>query len=212
VSPDLATEALNQTARIVLAMIAEGHATGYAIKAEIERSTRLYWGASVGGIYPELRRLAQAGLVTVRDDPRGGAVRHCYELTESGRAAVHRWLTDPDAPILELRDEALLQLRFAGVLAPDEQLDVVQRMSEVHSQRVAELDALLEADAFDDPFHRMTIEFARGWNQWAVDWCLATQRRLRRRLSRERSGAARGATSTADPQGSRSATGSARQR
>lgn len=200
-----APDALNQTARIVLAMIAEGHTTGYAIKAEIERSTRLYWGASVGGIYPELRRLAKAGLVTVRDDPRGDAVRHCYELTERGREALRGWLTDPGAPILELRDEALLQMRFAGVLAPREQIDVVRRMGKVHAQRVAELEEMIAADEFDDPFHRMTIEFARGWNQWAVEWCTATQRRLQRQLSRPRSTPARALSSTTRPSGSRSA-------
>ena len=58
---------LTNTGRVLLGMIAEGHATGYAIKAEIERSTRLYWGASIGGIYPELRRLEQAGLVSSSD-------------------------------------------------------------------------------------------------------------------------------------------------
>lgn len=190
VTPAVSTDSLNQTARILLGMIAEGHTTGYAIKAEIERSTRLYWGASVGGIYPELRRMAKAGLVTVRDDPRGGAVRHCYELTPQGREALGRWLTDPCEPALEVRDEALLQLRFAGVLAPDEQLDVVRRMHAVHAQRVADLQALLDADEFDDPFHRMTIEFASGWNQWATEWCTATQRRLVRQRRRA-SGASR---------------------
>lgn len=175
------TDPLNQTARIVLAMIAEGHTTGYAIKAEIERSTRLYWGASIGGIYPELRRLATAGLLSVRDDPRGDAVRHCYELTEQGRDALHAWLTDPAEPVLEVRDEALLQMRFAGVLDPDEQLDVIRRMHHLHQRRVAELTTLLQADEFDDPFHRLTIEFAHGWNTWACEWCADTERRLSRR-------------------------------
>jgi PadR family transcriptional regulator, regulatory protein AphA len=179
--PVSTSDSLNQTARIVLAMIAEGHTTGYAIKAEIERSTRLYWGASVGGIYPELRRLANAGLVSVRDDPRGDAIRHCYELTGQGRDALHGWLTDPAEPLLELRDEALLQMRFAGVLDPDEQLEVIRRMHHLHQRRVAELTVLIEADEFDDPFHRLTIEFARGWNTWACDWCADTERRLSRR-------------------------------
>src|SRR6201996_8422876 len=95
-----AAEPLTQTARVLLGMIAEGHSTGYAIKAEIERSTRLYWGASVGGIYPELRRLREAGLVAVRDDPRGEATRHAYTLTRAGRTALGRWLMDPTEPIL----------------------------------------------------------------------------------------------------------------
>lgn len=179
--PPSSRPALNQTARIVLAMIAEGHTTGYAIKAEIERSTRLYWGASVGGIYPELRRLAGTGLLIVRDNPRGEATRHHYELTAAGEAALRRWLTDPSEPVLELRDEALLRLRFAGVLEPDEQLEVVRRMRALHEQRAGALRKLIEAGMFDDPFHRMTIEFALGWNEWAIGWCTTTERSLSRR-------------------------------
>jgi PadR family transcriptional regulator, regulatory protein AphA len=179
--PASADPALNQTARVVLAMIAEGHNTGYAIKAEIERTTRLYWGASVGGIYPELRRLTAAGLVTVRDNPRGETTRHHYELTREGSDALHRWLTDPGEPILELRDEALLRLRFAGVLGPSEQLELLRRMRSLHERRAADLQALLDAGQFDDPFHRMTVEFGLGWNEWAIDWCRTRERRLARR-------------------------------
>jgi len=177
---------LNQTGRIVLAMIAEGHNTGYAIRAEIERSTRLYWGASVGGIYPELRRLTTAGLITARDNPRGEAVRHHYELTRAGREALLQWLTDPAEPALEVRDEALLQLRFAGVLDADGQLEILRRMRALHERRGADLEALLDADQFDDPFHRMTIEYGLGWNRWAIEWCTTAERRLaRRRTARQ---------------------------
>lgn len=172
------TAPLNQTARIVLAMIAEGHTTGYAIRAEIKRSTRLYWGASVGGIYPELRRLTDSGLITVRDNPRGEAVRHHYELTSGGRKALHRWLTHPAEPTLEVRDEALLQLRFAGVLEPAGQLEILRRMRALHERRATDLEAMLDADDFDDPFHRMTIEYGVGWNRWTIDWCTAAERRL----------------------------------
>lgn len=177
---------LNQTARVVLAMIAEGHNTGYAIRAEIERSTRLYWGASVGGIYPELRRLTDAGLITARDNPRGEAVRHHYELTATGREALLRWLTDPSEPTLELRDEALLQLRFAGVLDQAGQVEIIRRMRTLHERRAAALQALLDADQFDDPFHRMTIEFGLGWNQWTIEWCTSAERQITRAPSRAR--------------------------
>lgn len=169
---------LNHTARVLLGMIAEGHTTGYAIKAEIERSTRLYWGASIGGIYPELRRLAEAGLVSVRDDPRGGARRHCYTLTRAGATALTEWLTDPSEPALEMRNEALLRLRFAGVLEPEQRVEVVRRMEAVHEQRVAELQDQIDVGEFDDPFHRMTVEYGLGFNEWALDWCRTARRRL----------------------------------
>jgi DNA-binding PadR family transcriptional regulator len=166
---------LTHTGRVLLGMIAEGHATGYAIKAEIERSTRLYWGASIGAIYPELRRLERAGLVSSRDNYRGDARRHAYELTEAGRRALHGWLTDPGGALLEMRHEALLRLRFAGVLPAPEQLELVRRMRAVHERRLDELEGRLGAGAFDDPLHRVTIEFGVGWNRWARDWCLALE-------------------------------------
>jgi DNA-binding PadR family transcriptional regulator len=173
-----ASTRLTNTGRVLLGMIAEGHGTGYAIKAEIERSTRMYWGASIGGIYPELRGLEEAGLVRSRDDFRGEVRRHAYSLTAAGRTALREWLGDTGEPLLELRHEALLKLRFAGVLPEAEQLEVLSSMRDVHETRLAELDELLADGEFDDPLHRLAIEFAAGWHAWARDWCEAAPRRL----------------------------------
>ncbi|WP_249011780.1 PadR family transcriptional regulator [Conexibacter sp. DBS9H8] len=162
---------LTQTARIVLGLIAEGHATGYAIKAEVERSTKRYWGASIGGIYPELRRLTDAGLITVRDDPRGDSPRHNYELTEAGAAALRRWLTDCENPTLEMRDESLLRLRFANVLTRAERSEVLATKRRLHQERAAEIEAQLSRDEFDDRFHRLTAEYAHELHRWAISWC-----------------------------------------
>jgi DNA-binding PadR family transcriptional regulator len=170
---------LTHTARVLLGMVAEGHATGYSIKAEIERSTRLYWGASIGGIYPELRRLEVAGLLSSRDDYRGSARRYAYRLTPAGYDALHAWLSDPGDPLLEMRHEALLRLRFAGVLAAGEQLELVRRMRAVHERRAGELRQRLDAGDFDDPLHRLTIEFGVGWNEWALAWCRGVEQGLR---------------------------------
>ncbi len=169
---------LTNTGRVLLGMIAEGHGTGYAIKAEIERSTRMYWGASIGGIYPELRRLERAGLVSSRDDNRGAVRRHSYRLTAAGREALETWLIDDAEPLLELRHEALLKLRFAGVLPPAEQHAALASMRAVHAGRLAELTALLDAGEFDDPLHRLAVEFAAGWNAWASGWCDRAASRL----------------------------------
>ena len=51
------------TAYVILGMLAWRPMSGYDIKATVDRSTRLFWAASYGQIYPELRRLAEAGLV-----------------------------------------------------------------------------------------------------------------------------------------------------
>jgi PadR family transcriptional regulator, regulatory protein AphA len=171
-------EELNNTARVLLGMIAEGHATGYSIKAEIERSTRLYWGASVGGIYPELRRLTKAGLVSVCDDPRGGTQRHSYSLTAAGDEALREWLTDTSEPVLEMRSEPLLRLRFAGVLDPEQRLGVVHQMGESYASRAERVRRRLELGEFDDPFHRMTAEFGLAYYEWGRGWCAEAEQRL----------------------------------
>jgi DNA-binding PadR family transcriptional regulator len=162
---------LTNTGRVLLGMIAEGHGTGYAIKAEIERSTRFYWGASIGGIYPELRRLQRDGLVSRSDDPRGESRRHAYRLTPAGHEALHTWLTHPEEDAVEMRNEGLLKLRFAGVLRPGERLAVLRRMRVYHAGRVEQLEQRLAENRFDDPYHRLTAEYALGWNTWARDWC-----------------------------------------
>lgn len=169
---------LNQTARVLLGMIAEGHTTGYAIKAEIERSTQPFWGASVGGIYPELRRLAAVGLVAVRDDPRGGARRHCYTITDAGRRALEAWLSEPSEPVLDVRDEGLLRLRFAGVLEPAERLAVVRRIRERHERQIAQLSERVATGEFDDAFDRMATEYVLAFNRWGRDWCAAAEEQV----------------------------------
>jgi len=164
-------ESLTNTGRVLLGMVAEGHGTGYAIKSEIERSTRFYWGASIGGIYPELRRLERQGLLTRSDDPRGGATRHSYKLTAAGHEALHDWLTHPEECEIEMRNEGLLKLRFAGVLSAPERIAVIERMRLMHEQRMRQLRQRLDEGGFDAPCHRLTTEYGLGWNSWARDWC-----------------------------------------
>lgn len=169
---------LTGTGRILLGMIAEGHRTGYAIKAEIERSTRTFWGASIGGIYPGLKRLVKEGLIDRSDDPRGGGRRHAYRLTAHGETALRDWLTHPEEDPIELRDEALLKLRFAETLEPEDRSALLRRMRDRHRDRADALGRRLRDDGFDDPFHRLSIEYLLGWNEWAAGWCDRALERL----------------------------------
>jgi DNA-binding PadR family transcriptional regulator len=101
-------------------MLRLGSRTGYDIKQKIELSTRFFWGASYGQIYPELKRLAAAGLVEAEPDPRGGVKRTAYRLTPAGERVLHDWLTDQGHQLFEMRDEALLKIFFGDLLTPDE--------------------------------------------------------------------------------------------
>ena len=60
---------LSKTAYVILGMLTLGRRTGYEIKALVDVSTRFFWAASYGQIYPELKRLEAAGLIEgERDD------------------------------------------------------------------------------------------------------------------------------------------------
>src|SRR6476619_1399124 len=113
---------LTPTARVILGMLKLGVPTGYDIKRVIDGSTRFFWTASYGQIYPELKRLRKAGLVTARQEPRGKVKRTVYELTPKGEEALHEWLTDSEEVLFEIRDESLLRLFFSDVLSTDEVL------------------------------------------------------------------------------------------
>src|SRR5438552_34801 len=80
---------------VVLGLLAHGPRSGYDIKATVDRSTRFFWAASYGQIYPELRRLEHAGLIEGEDAPRGERERRVYRLTPAGRGALVDWLLGP---------------------------------------------------------------------------------------------------------------------
>src|ERR1700756_5647276 len=121
--------ALTPTGRVILGMIALGRQTGYDIKQFVDKSTRHFWAASYGQIYPELKRLEEQGLVKGRPEPSGGRARTVYELTEAGEAALKAWLASDDEPLYELRDEGMLKLFLSDSL-PERRIEIVRAMRE----------------------------------------------------------------------------------
>src|SRR5439155_24516245 len=103
---------LSPTAKVILGMIRMGKRTGYEIKQLVDVSTRFFWAASYGQIYPELRLLERRRLIQGRPQPAGGRARTEYRLTRAGERALHEWLDSEEEPGWELRDEGLLKLFF----------------------------------------------------------------------------------------------------
>src|SRR5204863_458297 len=110
---------MNAVTPVVLGLLSLGPRSGYDIKTVVDRSTRFFWAASYGQIYPELRRLEEEGLIEGEDAPNGGRGRRVFKLTAAGREALEEWLLGPETTI-EYRDESLLRLFFADAL-PREQ-------------------------------------------------------------------------------------------
>jgi DNA-binding PadR family transcriptional regulator len=170
-------EPLSGTGYVILGMLALGVRTGYDIKASVDQSTRFFWAASYGQIYPELRRLEEAGLVEGKSSPTGGRKRREYELTAAGRGALLRWLEAP-ASMPELRDESLLKLFFADALPREKAIEQLRMRRAGHAEFLAFLREI-QARAGDDPaFVDLVLRYGIAYAEFNVAWCDEEQARL----------------------------------
>lgn len=133
---------LSGTGRVILGMLRIRSMSGYEIKQAVDQSTRFFWAASYGQIYPELRRLEREGLIEGEQAPRGARRRTVYTLTDRGKEVFQDWLEQPPAPP-ELRFEGLLKLFFLR----DEERETARRQLEaMRRQNSAALRRLREIE------------------------------------------------------------------
>jgi DNA-binding PadR family transcriptional regulator len=173
---------LTPTARVILGMLKLGVPTGYDIKRIIDSSTRFFWTASYGQIYPELKRLRKAGLVTAREEPRGKVKRTVYELTPKGEDALREWLTDSEDVLFEIRDESLLRLFFSDMLSKDEVLANVrmqQLIFELVLGRFREIEVEARAGVAEGrEYPYVALRYGLDYITWARDWYAEVERKL----------------------------------
>jgi PadR family transcriptional regulator, regulatory protein AphA len=164
-------ESLSPTAYVILGMVRKEPRSGYEIKALVDNSTRFFWAASYGQIYPELKSLAEAGLILGSDSPTGGRRRTVYEITADGEEELRAWLRQPPQTF-EIRDEGLLKLFFADALPRQEALAILRAM---RVQRLAAHERLREIERLkgeiDDPFPMIVLRGGLEFTQWFADWC-----------------------------------------
>ena len=161
----MAARDISPTGYVVLGMLRLGLRTGYDIKQLVDKSTRFFWAASYGQIYPELKRLEEQGLIEGAPDPQGGRQRRAYELTPEGVAALDTWLTNADAVSIETRDTALLKLFFADNLAPADAAAIARAAGARHEEVVRTLEQL-------DPPEGMTRtvrDFGLDFHRWCAE-------------------------------------------
>jgi PadR family transcriptional regulator AphA len=162
------------TGRVILGMLSIEPRTGYEIKTAVDRSTRFFWAASYGQIYPELRRLEAAGLIEGEPAPQGGRRRTVYRVTASGERELRAWL-ERAPEVLELRDEGLLQLFFAAA-SPEGARATLEGKRELHRQKIARLReieplAKAKAAAAGDPFPYLVLRYGIALNEFSIRWC-----------------------------------------
>jgi PadR family transcriptional regulator, regulatory protein AphA len=161
---------LSSTAYVILGLLRKGPKSGYEIKSVVDRSTRFFWAASYGQIYPELRRLSEAGLIEGTSTPQGGRKRTVYRLTAEGRRELRRWL-DVEPEVFEFRDEALLKLFFSGA-KPDAARNAIRARRAHHEEMLEQLKEVEPlAKEAPDRFPYMVLRCGLDYSESIIRWC-----------------------------------------
>jgi PadR family transcriptional regulator AphA len=171
---------LSPTACVILGFLDANPRSGYEIKGAVDNSTRFFWAASYGQIYPELRRLREAGLVESERDDAGGRRRTRHRITAAGRRELRRWLAEP-AQTFEMRDEWLLKLFFArsagraGTQTPAAEetaaalLDAKAAMHRETARGLREMES--KVLALGNPHQLTVLRYGIALNEWAARYC-----------------------------------------
>ncbi len=144
--------------------------TGYDLKKAFDSSVRHFWPADQSQIYRTLADLtdhnwAEMKIVEQTDRPD----RKVYRITPAGRAALRKWLLEPQPP-KDNRNALLMQIFFAGQLSDAEALPIFERVAEQLRASLATYDAIsqkddLAAEYSDSPreffFWMVTLEAGR---------------------------------------------------
>jgi len=165
---------LSPTARVILGFLAVGPKSGYDIKQRVDKSTRFFWAASYGQIYPELKRLVAIGLVEPAGEATGGRRRITYRITPAGDEALEAWLEGPEQ-LHELRDEGLLKLFFAGLAGEETVASVLERKLDAHTEaieRLREIEPKAAAAGRFGPLH--VLRYGLALNEFSAEWCERT--------------------------------------
>jgi PadR family transcriptional regulator AphA len=171
---------LSPTAKVILGLLRLEPRSGYEIKQFVDRSTRFFWSASYGQIYPELRRLKEDGLVTGAEEATGDRFRTTYRLTARGQQAVDEWLRKPPETY-ELRHEGMLKVFLSDALSPSER---AQRLLDMRDQHLEKLEQLREVEAGIPVEARQgaqyqILRFGIESSAWTAEWCERAAREVR---------------------------------
>jgi PadR family transcriptional regulator AphA len=169
----------NAVTPVILGLLSIGPRSGYEIKATVDRSTRYFWAASYGQIYPELRRLEHEGLIEGEDAPNGARPRRIYRLTAAGRAELEAWVRSEGDLTIELRDELLLRIFFADAAGREEGLSLIETRKRIFEEVLARLREIDEMPGEDPQFVDLVLRWGLAYTEWETQWCAQQLQRLR---------------------------------
>lgn len=154
--------------------------SGYELtKAFEEDLGRHAWQAGHTSIYPELGKLAEAGLIEVTEEGARGS--RTYSATDAGRAELKRWLFNRDDSQKKVRNEEVLRMFLISALDPADAVRYLRGVSAATRTQAQDLARILEehgpaAQPGPAGFGLLAAEFGRRqytavheWAEWAIE-------------------------------------------
>ena len=150
----------------LLALLAQGRSTTYALKRDFEASTGQVWPLNVGQVHTTLQRLERDGLVH-RLDPEpsadGSSMTEPFEITDAGLAELDSWWRTPVARLQPARDELVIKLAMAVSVQVADIDGIVQRqrsatMRALHDFTRLKADHKTRADQPDPMVWQLVLE------------------------------------------------------
>ena len=119
--------------------------TGYDLVRQFQGTLGFLWSAPQSQIYPELRRMEAAGLVTATVAPRGQrAQKRIYSVTDAGMAELRRWATD-FMPLPAQRDPVHLKAAFFDMASLEAVREQLRAHVAQYQWRIEQWQARIEA-------------------------------------------------------------------
>ena len=162
-------------------------ASGYDLHRVLNLSTGYLLSASFSQIYPALKKLHDAGLVTYEEEPiENRPAKKLYSLTDEGREALSRWLTEPMKESLDFRpfvlkmafaplmDDATVAEHLKRELAMRKQIEEQFAASEKHADFYSFLDtSAVDIEKIDYAWPMVNIglhSLQCQWIAWLESW------------------------------------------
>ena len=171
---------LSTTSYSILGYLAVRPFTAYELTKQLGRTFHHFWPRAESGIYREIKRLLENGLVEADAEAVGRRARTRYSITPGGREAVRAWLATPTAPGF-LESEALVRVLWADQGSKDDLLAVLQamraeadavraQMVDLGGQYVAGAGEYQERNHVNVMIGRFLVDFSElveSWTGWA---------------------------------------------
>ncbi len=125
---------------LLLALLARSPQHGYELKSAFEELLGGTWVLNVAQVYNTLSRLEDDGLIeptVVRQELLPD--RKVYSLTLLGQKELTRWMEEPVAGLVRLREEVFLKVIAQGIADPGAAVELIALQRDQYLEATAEI-------------------------------------------------------------------------